>query len=65
MTELYWTKIGRKALAELPKYQHQPFIKWLADNEPKLGLYVRAPGEALRKWQDSIECWELDEPEVP
>lgn len=57
-----WLQVGRRVKQQLPEHEFQPFITWLDHNEPMLQLYVRFPGEAVRKWHDSVERYLLDDP---
>lgn len=54
-----WVTVGRNALRQLPKQERQPFVDWLEGNNRMLDIYEKSPGEALQKWHDSIERYQI------
>lgn len=57
--DIDWCAVGRATMAKLPLEQQEPFIDWLERNDDMLNLYERFPGEALKKWEQSVDFFQL------
>ncbi len=53
----YWTRVGRRVLAELPEHERQPFYLWVRAGH--LHLYESSPGDALIAWRKSAAWYSL------
>ena len=54
-----WYKVGRKVIAQLPKEEREPFIKWLEEDNKMVDLYMAYPGKVLDLWNKSVRRYDL------
>ena len=57
-----WAAIGRRVRRQIPSWEYDHFVQWLTDNDLELRVFERAPGEAIRRWHDSLAWYKLHNP---